>query len=821
MSSQFKLKSLLKVDTDQLEKVLAYLLKTVENQEKKIAELEGTQLQHVNTLQSHEKDLKNIHLSINTFEEGLEKIYRMNDKVDSWNERFRTIEETNFKINQQVSSITTDYQKKIKDLRAKLEESSKQISNDLKREIVLKFSDAEKNSNNAIKEAHDKLHEEISSLKQEINQLEQRIESNEAELLNYDSDEAINEDLQEDSQEEPQDPPQEPQNPSQEPQDSAEDPQDPSQDPPQDPSPNSASRPAPGKKSKPPNKLKVIETRLKRLESFITEQPQVFDDQGLPIEETNRQASNTQPEEPSLRGYSRSSAQSKQRAPSRGQLEPIKAGQSRPSSRMNSPTQSASQELKQVFEMYENLVSKVNYLEQQIEGEPLAMEQIEEEKPKSGTKELPQISKTPKVPANQAQRSFGKRINEIEDYLDEIQEYITRSEKTSEMDEKIDSRIKRFKDNIKNDIINITNNINIKNNEFESRLNGMWKNNSEVLELLQGLEQRVGSAEEQIKQENENLKAGVESEINSVKGNFQNKLEEVRENLNKFHIEKTEPKAQESHLKPLVDNLYFELAQLKENFESLQEGQQFEKDLFDEEPEEPGKEMPKEEQGQIKTILNRHESAIKNLASKLMSLQMPEVPSVKTESGVNLEYLEDLKREMKEVMQKQDSSKGLSNKDLELLNEVYQNLETKSNKSELVSKVEKGEMKRVYRMLKKKIDDLAATIRKNENANTGNREDAFFLKKKYDYECASCGNLLSSSNLRPKSQFYNKFPVRNSTFGPGFSHILQSLVKAPSGNFTIPPKKEEKQGELRNNSISSSQLKPISKSHRTILPAVK
>ena len=97
---------------------------------------------------------------------------------------------------------------------------------------------------------------------------------------------------------------------------------------------------------------------------------------------------------------------------------------------------------------------------------------------------------------------------------------------------------------------------------------------------------------------------------------------------------------------------------------------------------------------------------------------------------------------------------------------------------------EKNELQKIYRMLKKRIDELAFNIKKKEISP---KEEAFFLRKKFGTECASCGQVLQEK-LENKliHENWNKFPVKNSTYCIGFSRILNSLVQSPTGGLMLP-----------------------------------
>lgn len=70
------------------------------------------------------------------------------------------------------------------------------------------------------------------------------------------------------------------------------------------------------------------------------------------------------------------------------------------------------------------------------------------------------------------------------------------------------------------------------------------------------------------------------------------------------------------------------------------------------------------------------------------------------------------------------------------------------------------------------------------------REDAYFLRKRLDKDCAACGQTLPDTTDIGNSGYlsWSRFPMRPPTLGPGFSRILYSLVVSQDGSMKLPDK---------------------------------
>ena len=90
----------------------------------------------------------------------------------------------------------------------------------------------------------------------------------------------------------------------------------------------------------------------------------------------------------------------------------------------------------------------------------------------------------------------------------------------------------------------------------------------------------------------------------------------------------------------------------------------------------------------VKSVLQQHDQAIKYISSKVTTLSttasMDEAYANRQELTQAFHRMDELKQEMVEIMAKQEASKTLSQKDYELLNEIYGILDTKISKEELM-----------------------------------------------------------------------------------------------------------------------------------------
>lgn len=267
---------------------------------------------------------------------------------------------------------------------------------------------------------------------------------------------------------------------------------------------------------------------------------------------------------------------------------------------------------------------------------------------------------------------------------------------------------------------------------------------------------RLEKLEQGLREDHRSLVEDIRENFYKFDEKFEKKISEVKESQPK--LEPIIEKEQESEimLRSIVYNLRNEILKIKTIIDNIEQKRQIEDSIFGDSSESTSVDpLGPREDTSLKGILRLHDNAIRNLALKILPNTQVQTQQ-NADIGNALQYLEDLKAEMKEVLTKQESAKSFTSKDFELINEIYQNLENKSNKSELVQKVDRNELRRIYQMLKKRIDELSENLKKTElnTVNSYLQEEPFFTKKKLDMGCASCGHALSAaidSNLTQTS----------------------------------------------------------------------
>lgn len=364
-----------------------------------------------------------------------------------------------------------------------------------------------------------------------------------------------------------------------------------------------------------------------------------------------------------------------------------------------------------------------------------------------------------------------------------------------------------------------------KTHELEGRLNNYWR-------LLQDVQGYAHTLKEALSELDVKLRRAIEDQVTEVQVNADEKLSETRQqiaDLQKMLGKLMEDKQteelleNEQYLRSIVLKLKGDVQKVQAQVESLPKQEALPpliQDInFDE--------LPLEEEGEarkLKAVLQQHEQAIRYLASRLVggaSFSDEPVMLSKQDSAMALQHLEQLRSEMKEILSKHDSAKSLTSRDLELLNQIHAALDTKISKDELTAKVDRSELLRIYRQLKRRTDQLSEAMKKAETAGS-TREDVIFSKKRLDAECASCGQLLPEGVDLQHQEFqpWGRFPVRTNLVGPGFSHILSSIVSSPSGSIAIPKRLEEGEFEVRS-AVQSPVYSRAKRRAQVKLPSVK
>ena len=283
----------------------------------------------------------------------------------------------------------------------------------------------------------------------------------------------------------------------------------------------------------------------------------------------------------------------------------------------------------------------------------------------------------------------------------------------------------------------------------------------------------------------------VEFKISTLQHELTDKFQEVKDLFKIFeNIPELAPLQNEQYFRSMLLGLRNEISALKDDYESLKKNNnsapmQIDNPINFEDFQEPL------QLSMIQSILKQHDTAIRIIAGRSAVPSKPEDYSGKIdETAFYLHHLEDLKKEMKEILSKQEETKKLSTKDLEIIQNILNSVESKIGKEELSQMAEKNELHKIYRMLKRRIDELAEEFKQKKELK---KEEAFFLKRKFSTDCASCGQILPDrQEFRISHEYWNKFPLKTPTYAVGFSRILNSLVPSPSGGLTLSTRNEAK-----------------------------
>lgn len=188
----------------------------------------------------------------------------------------------------------------------------------------------------------------------------------------------------------------------------------------------------------------------------------------------------------------------------------------------------------------------------------------------------------------------------------------------------------------------------------------------------------------------------------------------------------------------------------------------------------------------ISTILKKHETQfniLKNQIAKLhFDMQVSDQKVLKHTEVIhqsNIKELEEMKASLSDIINKMREGNKLNHKDVNKLNELYEIIEHKGDKDEILQKVDKNELKKAYRFLSKKIETLQKDLKKAADTQLAqqNREEPYILRKSVGTECLACGQTLSKARAKSEAKIWNKMPVHsmkvnNKQFGPGFSKLL-------------------------------------------------
>mmetsp|Transcript_8929 Transcript_8929/g.17254 ORF Transcript_8929/g.17254 Transcript_8929/m.17254 type:complete len:873 (+) Transcript_8929:27-2645(+) len=186
----------------------------------------------------------------------------------------------------------------------------------------------------------------------------------------------------------------------------------------------------------------------------------------------------------------------------------------------------------------------------------------------------------------------------------------------------------------------------------------------------------------------------------------------------------------------------------------------------------------------VSSTLQKHEALFKTLQNQIQTLnsefetQQSIIKKTQEQQVTqSIKQLEELRYNVSEIMAKLQEGNKLNQRDLEKLNELYRMLEGKSDREEILQKVDKRDLNRAYRFLSKKIETLGKEVEKSERASTSHVDEPAAVRKKLDAQCLACGQDINPIPLKLDREWksWGKFPPNTYRFGPGFSKILPIL----------------------------------------------
>ncbi|CAG9310563.1 unnamed protein product [Blepharisma stoltei] len=825
---QFNPNNLIQLDFQELSKALAYIFATLQENESKISEVKATSTEAVFEISKHKEKFKDIESKFLIFEESIKEVNKISDKVNTWGERFREMEERNFAFSSKIEELSHQFQSQIDEVTRLISQTTRSAQIDTKRDVMIKMEEMNNAETVKIGIINSQLERQISELK---NQLEMLNLENQAKFVEIHSSLGL---VSSQTQQ-----------------------------------PESQKQPKESQKNR--NVVSRLASLEKTFQNFVTSMSSTRS-----VGNTNQEIQIPAFIEPKINLIE-------------NEPKPIfsmvnegidlikpasKENESNPPSPLYLPN---NENLLPLFDRisklekanyklgdYEAMENKIEILNEKIEilfekalnDANIVIPSIQIEAPKEHHQEKslekpyelnlitipspipsPSMSPMPSPRTPRLDSLYDKKFSKIEEAVQLLQKNITEvqlSIDNNKLKEYLDDKFTVFGKNTRDTLVKqfsgVSEEVSSKLSEFQSRLNGFWKDTQIVHEIIETIKSQIEESAHSLKEENKLLSSSIEDISKSIDIKLTEKLTEVKELIPQVQVTKEKPEQTESDtvLRSMIFSLRNELTKLRSSIEQIEHKRMVEESIFEENASTVFVENfgTKDENNNLKGILKLHDNAIRNLALKIMPGS--QMPSQQNQEITNvLQYLEDLKSQIKEVINKQEHTKSFTSKDFELLNEIYQNLENKSNKSELIQKVDRNELRRIYQLLKKRIDELSEQLKKSDQmqALLSTQEEPYFMKKKYDFGCASCGQVFSpQSDTQMTQQTWYKPGTRNGTFMPGFSNILSSLIQSPSGSFTLPSRAEENIDRESIKSPKNSIVTPSyskGKNRRIRLPSVK
>ena len=382
-------------------------------------------------------------------------------------------------------------------------------------------------------------------------------------------------------------------------------------------------------------------------------------------------------------------------------------------------------------------------------------------------------------------------INRIENDMAKIQKLNPHFLVRSEIDEMLKPMMKQIRDSRKH--FKEPEDFNPRILEQEQRINTIWRSNTNLLEIIQAIEAKATGLEKLLFQLQESKAINVDFKIASIENELSDKIRAVRDSMN---IVENIP-----HSAPMQNEKYFQgmMLEMRSDINSLKEENQKLKEQISDNPNIIGNTYNIEaiqepiQIGLLQSILKQHDSAIRTLVNKSISRPSDDRPE-KVENDAQLIHLEELKKELKEMLSNREENQRLSKNDVELIQNIAESIDTKIGKEELSQMADKTELKKIYRMLKKRIDTVAEVVNKDKEIRT--RDQPFFSKRGQTLQCASCGRI-TSEKLEKKftnQEGTSRFKMSSPSF-VGISKILSSLIPNSQGRLILPSSSDPKQLE--------------------------
>lgn len=737
------------IDFSKLSKVLNDFDKNLKKQEIINQESSEHKKETSDLILNLKKDIKDIQTSSKTLETGLNAITKIEEKLSSWSERFRSLEESNYTIQNKIKTLEDYFEQQLSSLKSSHSKDFGQMQSTLSKEIETKNKIIEIQ----VKNNFDQLASEVSHMKYEIHR---KTEAKDFPVNTVENNIAP-EKLQE----------------------------------------NLADTPVKATIGFVQNSgnSEVI-SRLFQLE---TQMGQVFSS----IEKLSQT--------PAAQDFSFSELKKEIDDKMTSGLNEIKQIKSE----INVASSKRTDEDKNIKRMTSlNLGSEFKGLKRKLS---LLDVQIEEIKKRNSVFELSLPYNSPPSP------HISQEIAEDESYIssNSIQDASNEPQNIQNLNEAIEKIQKAmplliYKSELEDILLEFSKKINDSKRKFkevedhgpkileqEQRLNNIWRSHNEILEVVQQLQNKQGLYDEDLQKLQDYKLINVELKISSLENEMMEKIKEIKES-SKPPLTVTDPATlqNEQYFRSMLLSLRNDINMLKEENSIIKISQlntpiPLDNPLELEDIQEPL------QIGMLQSILKQHDTAIRILANRTIGSRPDEKSAQISEATVHLSYLEDMKKEMKEILGKQEDTKKLSGKDLEVIHNILKTLDSKIGKEELKTMADKNELHKIYRNLKKRIDEIAEEVKRKEN---NSKEDTFFSKKKFDLECASCGQALHDKHdNKLVYENWSRFPAKNSTYGVGFSRILNSLVPSPTGGLMLAPKSES--GELNPSRIQTIKAK--------------